>query len=284
MNFRTEYIASIQKLEREKYAELKVLVNDYEVVDVGSSSSNEKRVDLMMSDAKVVPRMKSEGTYELTVDGRELVVVRIDKNDGWEENLQVTVYENGEEIDAKIAEIEELAQMRMSLYKQLSRMNASTTRIDAMETELDYARKQLKSMYAASNDDIRQAQINTYYYKQYQAYTSVLQVAIVFTVLLIGVALLYRSEFLSDRLLQPMLWLFIALAIIVFGSMLRDLSKRDSMDYDAYESSTYASTSSAKEENTRAPTPSASSMCKGPDCCADGQRYDYIRHVCEEIL
>jgi len=281
---RAAYISTIQNLEKEKYAELKTLANEYELVEVGSSTDNEKRVDLLISEAKVVPSLVSEGTYNLAVDGRELVVVRVDKNTGWDENLKVTVYENGEEIDAKISEIEELSQMRMFLYKQLSQMNASTAKIDTMESELDYANKQLKHMYASSNDDIRQAQLNTYYYKQYDAYTYVIQVAIFFTVILIGIFLIYRSGVLSHRILQPILWILIAFAMIVFGSMLLDLSKRDNMDYDAYQSSTYASTSTTSVDDSRTPPPSASSMCKGPDCCADGQRYDYIRHVCENII
>ena len=62
---RDNYIKTIQKLEREKYKELKVLVNKYEVVDVGNSSTKEKRVAMGISDAKVVPRLRAQGTYHL---------------------------------------------------------------------------------------------------------------------------------------------------------------------------------------------------------------------------
>ena len=278
------YITTIQKLEREKYDELKALVDDYEVVEVGSSSANEKRVDLGVSGAKVVPRLNVDGTYELTVDGRELVVVRIDKDDGWDEKLQVTVYENGDEIDAKIAEIEELAQMRVALYRQLSRTNASNGHIDQMEEELNYARQQLQTRYVSSHDSIRQSQINTYYDKQYQAYTGVLWVAILFTLVLVGVGLVYRFEMLSDRVLQPAVWVFLALAMLVFGSKLRDLARRDNMDYDTYETPGAVAKQMGNGKSSDGKQASASSVCQGAKCCADGQRYDYIRHVCAEII
>jgi len=220
------------------------------------------------------------------VDGRELVVVRTDKNSGWDENLQVTVYENGDEIDAKIAEIEELAQLRVTLYKQLSRVNASNDQIDNMEEELNYARQQLQTMYVSSNDNIRQAQINTYYDKQYQAYTEVLRLAILFAVVLIGIGMIHRYEFLSERILQPVIWGVLALAILVFASKLRDLSKRDNMDFDTYETPANVSKQVNSDSNIddRAPTKSTSSLCVGAKCCGDGQRYDYIRHVCANII
>ena len=256
---------------------------------MGSSSANEKRVDLGMSGAKVVPRLNVDGTYELTVDGRELVVVRIDKDDGWDEKLQVTVYKNGGEIDAKIAEIEELAQMRVALYRQLSRTNASNGQIGRMEEELNYARQQLQTRYVSSHDSIRQSQINTYYDKQYQAYTGVLWLAILFTLVLIGVGLVYRFELLSDRVLQPVVWVFLALAVLVFGSKLRDLARRDNMDYDTYETPGAVAKQMGSGEQMGSgggagKQASASSVCQGAECCADGQRYDYIRHVCAEII
>lgn len=278
-----DYVRTIQKLERKKYDELKALTNDYEVVDVGSSSTNEKRIELDVHDAKVVPRLNAEGKYNLAVDGSELVVVRVDKGTGWDENLQVTVYDNGEKIDSKIDEIEELAQMRVTLYKQLAQTNASNNQIDNMEEELDYARKQLQARYVSSNDNIRQSQINTYYDKQYQSYSGVIRMAHLFTVVLITIGLTYRMGFLSERFLQPVVWVFLTLAVLVFGSRLRDLSRRDNMDYDAYETPG-AVANRVTTSNSDVTATISSSECRGADCCADGQRYDYIRHVCAEII
>lgn len=282
---RSNYIKEIQKLEREKYKELKALVNKYEVVDVGSSSTNEKRVPMGILDAKVVPRLRAQGTYHLAIDGRELVVTRTDANTGWEENLQVTVYENGEEIDAKISEIEELAQMRLTLYKQMSEMNAHNQQIDNMAEELDYARNQLQTKYVSSNDNIRRSQINTYYDKQYQSYTSVLQVTILFAAVLLAIGAGYRMGFISETATQPILWVVLVSAVIVLGAMLRDLSRRDNMDYDSYiipgNVSSQMSTSGDDETTTDS---NVTPECRGAKCCAEGQRYDYIRQVCAEIL
>lgn len=280
------HITKIQKLEREKYKELKALTNDYELVNIGPSKTNEKRITLVIPGAKVVPRLNAQGTYNVTMDGYVLVVVRVDKNEGWRENLNVIVYTNGEEIDAKIAEIEELAEMRMTLYKQVTKMNEGNDKIDKMEEELNYARKQLQAKYVSSSDNIRQAQINTYYDNQYQAYTDILRYSLLFVVILVGVGFIYRLDIISPRFLQPIIWTIIALGIIVLGNKMRDISRRDNMDYATYVTpgNVAQQMNATSDVGNQSSTSNESSMCRGKECCADGQRYDFIRNVCEKMV
>ena len=283
MSFSREHITNIHQMEQEKYNELNELTSDTKIVTVGPSTTNQKRVDIYISGAKARVVTPVEGTYDVSIENTEVVVTRTDETGGWTDDVKVLIYIKGDEIDSKVREIDGLVRIRLNMYQQMQNSNEQDLQINSMGEELDFFYDQAHKLYSDTGNNVRQTQFNTYIDKQYQAHTVVLKMAIVFTLCLLGIGVLYKFNIIPEHIVHPLVWMVLALAVIVIGGKMYDLSTRDNMNYDVYQSNAFAPTPESDDSLSASETRQSrkTALCQGIECCDEGMVYDYVKQVCK---
>jgi len=148
-----------------------------------------------------------------------------------------------------IQKINELSEMRIALFKNLTNMygnmqdnvaNSRTDLVDQMtivgvvEGELDNAKANLDKLTDAKNSKIRMTEINTYYGKRYSAHAGVMKILIMICIPLLILAILKKKNLIPRKIANGVSGLIIIVGAIVFIRRVYDLSRRDNMNYDEY--------------------------------------------------
>lgn len=155
---------------------------------------------------------------------------------------------NNASVESIINRINQLSQIRMSLYKSLNytykslQKNVNNTRKDLVdlltvvslvEEDLNNAKAQLNQLYDMKNNKMRMVQINTYYGKQYKAQAGLMKLSIFVGVLLLILAIL-RKSILPEIIANVLLGIVFALGGFFIIRKWLDISRRDNMNFDAY--------------------------------------------------
>lgn len=149
---------------------------------------------------------------------------------------------------ATIDRINQLSQVRMSLYKSLNytykslQKNVNNTKkelvdlltvVSVVEEDLSNAKAQLNQLYEIKNNKTRMVQINTYYGKQYKAQSRLMKLCIFVGVLLLILAIL-RKTILPELIANALLGIVFVLGGFFIIRRWLDISWRDNMNFDAY--------------------------------------------------
>ena len=152
-------------------------------------------------------------------------------------------------LDSTVSRINQLAQVRISLYKSLNssykslqtNINAKKTELDDMvaavaivEEELNNAKEQLNKLYEIKNNRMRMVEINTYYGKKYRAQTSLMKLIIFVGVFLLMFVILRKKGLLPESLANLLIGLVFAVGGFFIIRRTLDLSWRDNMSFDSY--------------------------------------------------
>lgn len=203
-----------------------------------------------------------------------------------------------------IQKINDISQMRIQLYKTLSKMNQSnqvslnnsnqtlsqqTMAMDIIENELNESKKRLQAMEDQKNNQIRMIEINNYYSQKYAEHTTFLKIVLIMLISLIIITVLKKQNILPSSVYTGLFILIMIIGLLFLFPVAYSLSLRDSMNYQEYywtfdvSSAPTADTSGNSNDPWVSSTSSnvASSMtCVGQDCCSPGMTYDSTQNMC----
>ena len=206
-----------------------------------------------------------------------------------------------------IAEINNLAQTRLSLFKTLSNMyeavqnNVANSRVDlvdqltltkTVEAELEDARDHMNELNRMKNDKLRMVDINGYFGKRYQANSNLMKLIIYITVPLLLVSILSKMYILPEVLAKYLSGIILGCGLFVLVRRSWDLYVRSNMNFDEY---------NFEHEDPAADHPTvweynnkhlnlgvglknligaAQLECYGDQCCSAGMRYNTDQRQC----
>lgn len=263
--------------------------NGMNSIDAGSGSlMNAKSVDF--SDVQ-------EKNAQTLTDIQNLQVIEKDLFTTLEEGLASNTL-TSEQKDSIINKINEIAQMRANLYKNMSGVflffqnNVSSARdtlmeqssaVEIVEHELNEAKRRLKLIEKEQADKLRLVEINTYYGERYADHTSIMK-----AIILICLPIMLLTFLANRGLLPPTIYSILVIIIAVVGliyiakQILHTMS-RDNMNYQEYNWA--FKTSEAPPVDTSNPSgtnpwKTSGIMCVGQSCCYDGNTYDSTLNKC----
>ena len=219
-----------------------------------------------------------------------------------------------------IQKINELSEMRIALFKNLTNMygnmqgnvaNSRTDLVDQMtvvgvvEGELDNAKANLNKLTNAKNNKMRMTEINTYYGKRYNAHAGVMKILIMICIPLLILAILKKKNLIPSRIANGVSGFIIIVGAIILLRRIWDLSSRDNMNYDEYNWEFNPATQSptvyqydmaqfgkaAKatktdvgnlQDEAQNVAGSLGLGCVGASCCSDGMTFDETSEKCIE--
>jgi hypothetical protein len=213
--------------------------------------------------------------------------------------------------ESTIKKINELSQIRMNLFKNLSnnyeniqssvansRVNLvdQLTAVGIVENELNNAKLQLNQLKSIKNNKMRMVEINTYYGKRYRAHSQAIKKLILICIPLLVLAILKKKGLLPSFVPDSVVY-FVAVLIIIFGGVsflktILDIYSRDNMNYDEYDWYFNPKTAKSSDYNYNLPKIddsvvddlmcSMSSGCVNSSCCSDGMTFDTKQKKCIE--
>jgi hypothetical protein len=225
---------------------------------------------------------------------------------------------NGTNLDkqtATISKINELSQMRISMFEELDEMykslqgRAAQTRVDlvdqmvvtgVIEKELNNAKKYLNALNSDKNNKMRMVEINTYYSQKYRAQSSLMKAVIIISLVLLVLGVIAKKGLVPQSIMSGIIGIWILISAIYIIIQIFDLSRRSNMNFDEYnwawnpndtnptviqydkEQLNLATTSLQEDANNF--TSSLGIGCVGENCCADGTTYNKDKQKCVEAF
>ena len=209
--------------------------------------------------------------------------------------------------EAIINHINQLSQVRISLFKSLNNtykslqknVNNSRTElvelltvVSIVEEELNNAKAQLNQLYDIKHSKMRMVEINTYYGKQYKAQSGLMKLIIFVFILLLILVILYKKGLIPDNIAKILLGVVFAVGAFFIIRRLLDISVRDNMNFDSYEwnfnpdnqpPAVYETDTSKLVGDTKIKDNAFKFFgidCIGAQCCTDGMKYDSEMRAC----
>ena len=221
-----------------------------------------------------------------------------------------------------IQKINELSEMRISLFKNMTNMygnmqdnvaNSRTDLVDQMtvvgvvEGELDNAKANLNKLTNAKNNKMRMTEINTYYGKRYSAHAGVMKILIMICIPLLILAILKKKSLIPSRIANGVSGFIIIVGAIILIRRIWDLSRRDNMNYDEYnwvfnatnqgptvyqyDMAQFGKAGKAAKSEVGTLQSDAQNVagslglgCVGASCCSDGMTFDETSEKCVESV
>jgi len=192
--------------------------------------------------------------------------------------------------DAMIQKINELSQMRITLYKNLNGMNEfgqvaytrdtlseQSSAIDIVENELNESKRRLKSVEEDRTNKLRLVEINTYYGERYNDHTLIMKIIILTCIPVLILTLFKNAGFIPLNIYIICIIITLSIGVIFLGYHLYYTLYRDNMNYQEYD--WWFDSSKAPDVNTDVVTKdpwsvTGKSVCFGQDCCAPDQVYN----------
>jgi hypothetical protein len=218
-----------------------------------------------------------------------------------------------------IKKINELSQLRISLFKTLSNVYKSLqssvansrvnlvdqlTAVGIVEGELNNAKTQLNELETIKNNKMRMVEINTYYGKRYKAHTQIIKKLILISVPLLILAILKKKGLIPSIIPEMFIYGISGLIILLGGysilTNIIDVNSRDNMDFDEYswsfnpdavkpsvyeyDKAQLLGSTIQQDVMSEAQTLALGLGvgCVGANCCSDGMTYDEDNKKCIE--
>jgi len=212
-----------------------------------------------------------------------------------------------------VNKINELSQMRIGLFQQLTEMydqmqtNVANTRVDlvdqmtvvgVVEQQLNAAKTTLNTIKGTQQGKMRMVEINTYYGKQYLAHTGVMKLIIMVCIPLLILAILRKKDIIPSNIAGILITIVMVVGGFLIIRRLIDLAQRDNMNYDEfdfffdpasqdptvweYDKEQLEGTNIMQdiEDDAQYVADSMGLGCIGENCCGDGMTYDSDTEKC----
>ena len=209
------------------------------------------------------------------------------------------------EQDIIINKINTLSDIRTSMFDNLTAMYGNIqsqlasnredvvdklTVVGIVEKEMDNAKKNINSLKTERNNKLRMVEINTYYEKQYNAYTEVMMIILYTLIPILVLAILRRRKIIPTRIINIIIVIIAAVGGGFLFLKVYDLSRRNNMDYEKYDWPSMSSDGTL-DDYVPPPNPMGDDLsldssldtvfgCIGKNCCAEGTYYDKDMNKC----
>lgn len=224
-----------------------------------------------------------------------------------------------EEVNNSINQINSIATMRMKLYDSLGSYNdfyqtnlqvanntlyQQTQVLNILESKLNENRNKILALAENKNNNIRLAEINSYYGDKYKAQAKFMKIVIILILPVLISAILVKRNLIPYNVFK---YISVVVGVITFFFLVNQLyffSTRNNMQYqetnytfktkntDSNANSTFDSSGNDASENdpwytnnsTSNPSnPSNPNACIGSNCCSNGMSYDTTSNQCIEL-
>jgi hypothetical protein len=105
-----------------------------------------------------------------------------------------------------------------------------------METQLNNMKEMSNELQTVKNNKLRMVQINTYYGKQYESQTDLMKLIVKICVIIILIVFVSKMGFIPTQFTTPVIIVIIGVGAFLIFRKIKDLSSRDKMDFDRYDS------------------------------------------------
>ena len=193
-----------------------------------------------------------------------------------------------------LQKIQELQQLKSSLYTSLSNSYSSTqanvaearhSLVDEIavgglvKSELSHVKHNLSSLEQARYNKVRMAEINNYYGEKYEAQTSVMKTIVYFCIPILILGILMKKDIISSNIALSIIGVLVGLAIVIAIFQAIDIARRDNMNFSEYrfpfdpESVDLNSDSNDDDQPTQQ---DYTLSCVGEACCPDGNDFGTV--------
>lgn len=214
-----------------------------------------------------------------------------------------------------IAKINELSQMRMTMFSELDSMykgvqgRVSQSRIDlvdqmvvtgVVENELNNAKQKLNAVQADKNNKMRMVEINTYYSQQYRAQSQLMKLVIFVSLILFVLIVVSKQGWLPDKVMKILIGIVAVIGVFMIIKNLINISSRNNMNFDEfdwawdqdannptvyeYDTDQVSGTVNDLKDDASNFAASLGLGCVGSKCCSTGTVYDSDSKTCVEAF
>ena len=214
------------------------------------------------------------------------------------------------EVDSAISQINAIASMRMNLYDSLGNYNEfyqtnlkmanntlyqQTQVLDILESKLNDNRKKIIALAENKNNNIRLAEINSYYSEKYKAQARFMKIVIILILPILICAIFVKRGLLPYIVFKVVSVIVGVIAFFFLVNQLYFFSTRNNMVYQQtnmqfntskLNTTTAFPDSSGNDASGNDPWftgYSDSAVCKGSNCCSTGMTYDSSLNQCVEV-
>ena len=203
-----------------------------------------------------------------------------------------------DEANTMTDQINSIATMRMNLYNSLGSYNEfyktnlqfanntlyqQTQILNILESKLNDNRKKILALAENKNNNVRLAEINTYYGEKYKAQTKFMKIIIVLILPVLITAILVKKDIIPYIVFKVV---SVIVGIITFFFLTYQLyffSSRNNMQYKET-NYTFNNTIDTSGNNTNDKDPwFVDFTCTGSNCCSTGMTFDKKLNQCVEV-
>jgi hypothetical protein len=218
-----------------------------------------------------------------------------------------------DEVNSSINQINSIATMRMNLYDSLGSYNEfyqtnlqfanntlyqQTQVLNILESKLNENRKKILALAENKNNNIRLAEINSYYGEKYKAQSRFMKIIIILIIPVLVSAILVKNNILPYEVFK---FISVIVGVITFFFLINQLyffTSRNNMQYqetnytfntkNVNSSSAFdASGNDASGNDVSGNDPwyihNTSSTCQGSNCCSTGMSFDTSLNQCVDV-
>ena len=216
---------------------------------------------------------------------------------------------------ATIAKINELSQIRLTMFEELDAMykgvqgRVAQSRVDLVdqmmvtgivEKELNDAKQRLNNMNTDKHNKMRMVEINTYYSQKYRAQASLMKAIIFISLVFLILIIVAKKDWIPENIINGIIGVWVVICAIYIIYRIVDISRRSNMNFDEYDWEWNANANKPTviqydEENILGSITSlkddannfAASIgigCVGTKCCSTGTKYDIVKNQCVEAF
>ena len=176
-------------------------------------------------------------------------LVGVDTNASGVNTSDLNNPETNKRIKKLLAEIENIEQIKASIYDTLtSSYQLTQQQIEAirpivansnvanqlMADALNVKLEQLGEQIDLHNNSERLIGVNNYYARRYEAHSSVMKKIVLFCGIIILVIFLMKIGFINDSISSILIIATLAVGIVIVGKQVWDISRRSNIDFDKY--------------------------------------------------
>lgn len=238
-------------------------------------------------------------------NGNEEILNNISKLQQYEKELYANLEDvslSNEEKQKIIQQINNISDMRIKMYSSLNsiyssyQQNAYSTNkalgqtivaTDVIENELNQAKKRMNLLDEQKNNKLRLVEINTYYGKRFNTYTTMMKTIVIICIPIIILTILSNYGILPTNIYYFFNGIILVIGTVVIGLQIIDIFNRDNMNWDEYDwyfdrknAPSINDTTDNLDSNAMDPWTTPSLTCVGSACCYEGSTYDNDKNIC----
>ena len=210
------------------------------------------------------------------------------------EALSVQSNPNVNKQNSLLQKIQELQQLKTSLYTNMSNNYATTQSNVAIsrnslvnemavggivENEMINAQKNLSALQNGRYNKLRMTEINDYYSDKYDTQSKVMKTIVYFCVPILILGILTKKELVPQNIALIIISILIGVAIVVVVLQVIDIMRRDNMNFSEYNFQFDPNSVTVPSSSNDADQPmkiDLSLPCAGEACCPRGNTYGTV--------